>query len=1421
MAAVLEKPAPAAKYATEVDEQLAQATSRIRVHDLAFGSVLIVAALLVYSTAMIVLDKYAVLPEWVRQLGLVSFLAAAGSIAYLTIVRPLRQRINPIYAAVQVEKTIENSKNSLAGYVEAQQNEAIHPAVKAAMGARAAKSVGEADVNHAVDHRNLVYASAVAVVFLLALIVLFFVFRPAQFRSLAARTFAPFSSEAIAARTQLTLLEPPTGDVTITAGQSVTIKVNVGGKVPSADNPDRLRVLIRHNQANAEFEELPLEKGENSREWMIRVPDYLVRNGFWYKLAGGDAETAEYKVTVRSLPLISDYEVTYEFPAYTRLKPETSKDANLRAIRGTKVTITGKTNRTVKDGKLAFDPPTRDALPGKLLAEKPDSVQFQFTLGTSGFYRPTFTSSEGERSPEPPPFKIAVDEDQAPSVEIVKPEAPEIALPANGLLAVDGAITDDHGIDKATLRMRLVEPLMRDLAGKPYQEGKSFQRPEKDGTSSWPTSLEYKDSVELSKLTDAGGQPVVLQAGMVLEFWLEATDNRTKPGASGPEPDPNLGKSAVKRVRLTPPILAMEEKKNQDAKKDQRKNEEKNHNQTQQQRLDKEPREPNQPNAPKTEDKMPPEGTNPPMPMPMDPATPPKKTEPEGTPKDTGNQPPMMPPAMPPMDVGTPMAPMASTKEDAKTRSDAQKIQDKLDEQKGSGSAKPPPSKEEDRANPAEPKPMPMSGEKPPPESGSKEPPKENDPSNPMQGSNGAESKPMGNPQKPEDPAATKPEPSPMNPMGGMPPAENKPAPKNMDPMKGAGSEKPVPQPMNPPMPMDPDKPAEDKNGGGGGKPSTQQKPEPGMEQPNPAEGSAKSKPMPGNDPGTDKPEPKPSGSQDPKSKPEEGGSAKPQSGPSPADAKPARKDENPMKGAGESDPKPMPSDMGTPSSNKPEGPKPMGGEPGSVKPSPDTKPMPGAGDQKPTPEQMKDFQDAVKDLNSKDPGKQKAAQDKLDNQVGEKNRKEIEDIQKGLNSKDPMEKAAAEQKLKDLQAKAGAGDKQPQPKEGAGNEPKAKPDPKELEGAMKDLQSPDKGTRDAAKDALDKALGKGAGDKAEQLQNDLKSEDKDKRAAAEKELKDFANQAKNNPPKKEDAPGAGGKKVDPKEVEKALDDLNSDDPNKRAEAKKKLDDQLGKGTGDKAEEFNKKANSENLKDQSEGRKGRDDLTKKAEEMAKTGEPQPKGKRKELSKEEIEQLAKKLNDLNNPDESKRKDAEKELDKQLGEEARKKLQETAKDPKKAEELKKQLDEMAKKGGAEVDPDGNIVPKGGDPTVPVREAMKVDAKNRAKSSQLQLEQFEKNKDNAQLLEDTGMTQEQYEKFLDNYRKEVAKLKKDADDLDKADPTGVKPPTQNVGQSSKIESKGGASTGTAGGPTVVAPGYGKALEEFNKGVTKTPKK
>lgn len=1426
MPAVLDKAPAAEKHASQkVDEQIAQATSRIRFHDAAFGSLVLLAMTLVYATGMILLDKYAVLPDWARQLGLVSFFGAAAATGWYTIGRSFTRRVNPLYAAVQVEKTIDDAKNSVVGYVEAQENGQVHPAVKAAMGARAAKTVTHADLNEAVEHRSLLYAGGVAAVFLLALVALFFVFRPAQFKSLAARTFAPFTSNEIASRTQLELVEPAGGDVTITTGQSITVKVNVIGQVPASGKPDSLRVRIRHTPTATEFEEVPLEKGEHSREWLVRVPDHLVRNGFWYKVAGGDTETAEHRVTVRTLPLFTDFTVSYEFPAYTRLKPETSTDAHLRAIRGTKVAIVGKTNRTVKDGRLAFDPVAREPLLGKLVADKPDSIQFAFVPSASGHYRMTFTSSEGERSPEPPPFKITVDEDLAPHVDILKPEEQEIQLPANGQLAVDGIATDDWGLEGMTLKLKLVEPAARELASFKFQGGKSFRRTEADGSVSWPTTLDYKGSVDFTKLTDAGGQPVKLEEGMVIEYWLEATDNRTKPGATGPEADPNIGKSDVKKVRLTPPVVNMEDRKQLDAKKEQRKNEEQANNAAQQKRLDTEKRDPQQPNNP-----MPPMPMNEPMPpMNMDPATPPMKNADPAMPKEPMKNmgDPAMP-MMPPMNnMGNPggmpeTAPMPASPDDRNTQKQADEIQKKIEEQKGAGGAKAGPSPMEDQKNPAEPKPMPMSGDMPPPDSNPKEPPK--DSMNRM-GGGAADSKPMGEPKKNEEPGSAKPEPSPMNMNmgGGSQSAENKTPPKNMDPMMGgAGSEKPESKDGNP-------------MATGGAKP-----------EPKKNDDAGQSKPMPGSDPGMEKPEPK---SGDPM-EPPMGGDAKPQSSPQPSGAKPGPKDmTDPMSG-GASDAKPMPKDMNQGGGEtKPDMSKPNAGgmqlEKGVDKPSPEQKPASGGG-QKPTPEQQKEFEQNLKDLASGDPAKQQAARDKLDKQVGEKNRKdieqgmkdfeknvkdlnskddktradaqknldtqvgeknrkEIEDIQKGLNSDDPKEKAAAQEKLKDLQQKAGAGKADMQPKEKEGKQP----DPKDVEQAMKDLQSPDPAKRDAAKKKLDEQFGKGAGEKAEQLQNDLKSDEMAKRDAAKRELDEMAKKAgelaKNNPPKKEPGTG-GGKKADPKEVEKALDDVAGDDPMKKAEGKKKLDDMLGQGAGDKAEKAAEKMKSDDLAKQAEARKERDDLLNQAEKMAKGDNPIPKGK--QPSKEELDRLAKNLQNLESKDEAKRKQAEQELDKQIGEQARKDLQYAMKDPKRAEELKKKLEELRHGGG--------------DPSVPVNDAMKEDARNRAKSAQLQLEQFEKNKDNKDLLKELNMTPEEYQAFVDRFRKQAESLKKEVDELEKADPKKPVPITENVSGGGKIESKGGTSgAGTAAGPTIAAPGYADALREFNKGASKAPPK
>ena len=1553
MAAVLEKPDPAAKYTSQVDEQIAEATSRIRGHDLAFGGLVLAAMVLVYAAGMIVLDKYLVLPEWVRQAALAAFVAAAGATGYALVVRPFRRRVNPLYAAVRVEKTVEDAKNSVIGYIEAKDNAAVHPSVRAAMGARAAKSVGRADVNRAVDHRSLVYTGGAVVALLLALVVLFFLFRPAQFKSLVGRTFAPFTADPIATRTQLALVEPQAGDVTLTSGQSLTVKVEVGGRIPNPDKPDRVRVLLRHNPADPAYEELPLEKGETARNWQGRVPDYLVRNGFWYKVAGGDAETPEYKVTVRSLPLFTGYEVKYEFPAYTRRLPETTTDPHVEAYRGTKVTVVGKTNRAVKDGRLAFDPPTREAVAGKPVADRPDSLSFAFVVAEAGSYRLHFTTPDGERNADQQPFTIKVVDDQPPTVEIVKPEPDEISLPANGQLAVDATVGDDFGIDRIALRFKLLnaDGTERPLADVPFQNGKSFLRP---ADNTWPRGLDYKDSADLTKLTDLGKQPVELKDGQVLLYWVEAADNRTKAGAAGPEPDPNVGRSKVKRVRITPAVTEPEPKADLDGRKQDRKTDEAKHNKDQQQKLDNEKRDPPPPkkdgekrannggeNQPKPPEAAPPkdgeQGTGQPKPMTRDPNGSEKKSDtlpakddskkpPEGKqgaqdpPKKGENDPNATPPDMTPggmKDAGTAPPPSEPGGNDA--RKTADRVQEKLNEEKqGGGGAKGnPEAGAEDRVPPADAKPEQPKDAAPP-----KDAPK---PDAGMNGDNAAgASKPAGDVQKPEDPSAPKPEQNapeqnaggnPSGPKAGnAPSSDTKPEPFGTAPATDKETPKPKPQanPNDPPPkpqadPTQPKSP-QDPAGAGAGKPPTQQDPKgdatpmttPGGadQPPAPADAAGKPKPLPNNDRGADKaapPDADPKGGPQPEAgtQPADAGNAKPEKAPTPGAPKPTPKDQDPMpNGDGTGAAKPAPPEngadpmgkAGTPGETKPDAPPPGSTDPknggpsntakkpvdkAEDKPAPGTKNAGGSDGEQPKidPKKKEEFEKSVKDLADKNatPGQKQAARDNLDKSVGEKNRKEIEDVAKGLGSDDPKQQDAARQKLEDLKKqadaaagkaggdpkKAGTRDKA-EPKKGSagGGDPKTKIDPKEIENAANDLAGDDPVKKQAARDKLDKTVGPDARKQAEAIADDLKSGDPERQKRAQEKLNDLQKKAEaaaqKDPANKEPKGGAGGgqkndtkdtaadQKKDADDVARAMKDLNDPDPKTREAAKQKLDEKLGKGAGDRAEEINKGLNSKDEKEQAAARRKLDEMKKQAAETAKNG-TDPKGtngndakqpKSKELTRDEVEDLKNKLDDLKSPDADKRKAAEEAFDKKFGEENRKKLQDGMKDQpgdamQQSEEAQRKLDEIAKNPGAGgYDADGNRTPTGAGRSNPeINDAMKDDPKNRAKSAELQLEQFEKNRFNKDLQERLGMSQDDYDRFLGDFRKEVDRLKQDATEPEKAD---VPPPTTtptNVGSGGKVEARPNATTGPAGatGAAFAAPGFADALKKFQEDAAK----
>jgi len=572
--ATVQEPKLAGKHDAFLELQLNRARQRVRSADVLLGLLGFLSLTAGYGLAMILLDRWLELPAIVRQIALCGWIIGSAVYLYRVLVRPALASVNPYYAARLVERTIPDVKNSLVNWLDLR-DQRLAPSIRAAVSGRAADDLSHADLDEAVRDHRLSAWSIVAGVLFVGVIVAILAFRPTQFFSLMSRTFAPFSKTAIAAQTEIKLLDPANGDVIIPIHQAIDFRVELSGRIPKVDEPDAARLKLRYTNEDPNWEELRLEGSDRSSEWSIRVPSNQVRNGFEYQIIAGDAATPIHRVQVRAKALVTDFEVRYHYRPYLRYADDLRNDPNLQAVRGTEVTILARTNRVVKDGVLRFTAIGADKpqiVEARLSTERPDTLQFQLTLDSEGQYRLQFVASDGERSDETLPYEVRVLPDQPPQVEINQ-QAPE-KMAINGTLSIGGRATDDYGLTSARLLLKLKptpDGLIERLPPVIHRAGKPWKLP--DGSD--PRSLELKEVVALDKLTDEGGKPIALHAGMQIIYQYEAEDNCDNP-------KPQVGQSKEHTVTLEEPQAqeqrddqrnqAMKDKEQHDKQQEQERN---------------------------------------------------------------------------------------------------------------------------------------------------------------------------------------------------------------------------------------------------------------------------------------------------------------------------------------------------------------------------------------------------------------------------------------------------------------------------------------------------------------------------------------------------------------------------------------------------------------------------------------------------------------------------------------------------------------------------------------------------------------------------------------------------------------------------------------------------------------------------------
>jgi len=575
------RPSPPSKHEAYVEQQLRRARQRIRLLDTTAALVGLIIGTLAYGLGIIVLDRWLDLSPMVRQWALLGYLVAAAVYLGVALVWPLCRHVNPYYAAIRVEQTVPGAKNSIINWLDLH-DQKLPGAIRSAVGARAAKDVSHADLDRAISARRLMWLGAGTVALLAGMVVALALLGPSTFFSLFGRAFGPFSGsgEGIASRTRLRLLQPTDGDLTVAVNSSVYFVVQVDGRIPDPNKPDAVRLLIRRSQDDPVYQERRFERGDTDREWVYRLPGFDLQNGFWYKVAGGDVETAEHRIQVRSSPLITAWEIKYHYRPYLCRPDEVTDKQDIEALRGTEITVRARTNRTPKRGVLHID---GAAKPLPALVDR-DTLQFKFVVERTGSYRVRFTSSNDEPSGDSLTYAIKALDDVPPKVVLREP-GKDITLPANGVLSLAGSASDDYGVTRITLRMRIKGGL--DLLPKVYraEDGKSFKFD--DGT--YPRSIDYEDFVELDKVKDDQGRILPLRPGMAIEYWLEAEDN-----CDYPPPGPNVGKSEVFKVTIGEPEKDKTKTKEQKAQAQQKKDD---HRNNQDQQFDKQNNEQHRPNG--------------------------------------------------------------------------------------------------------------------------------------------------------------------------------------------------------------------------------------------------------------------------------------------------------------------------------------------------------------------------------------------------------------------------------------------------------------------------------------------------------------------------------------------------------------------------------------------------------------------------------------------------------------------------------------------------------------------------------------------------------------------------------------------------------------------------------------------------------
>ncbi|MEX0600748.1 MAG: hypothetical protein WD205_08915, partial [Rhodothermales bacterium] len=229
------------------------------------------------------------------------------------------------------------------------------------------------------------------------------------------------------------------GDVEIERGGSQDVVVSL------REETDR-DVVINYRNADGEWQREVMRPA-------IGQPDYLhefvsVQQPLEYFVQHDEQRSDVFTVSLYTFPSVSSIDVTYAYPQYTGMAPETEEGTgDIFGLRGSDVSIDVSTTGNAVEGELVRDDGVRIPL------ERTDAGRFRalMKLDFEGLYHIRLVDDQGKENKFPDEYQVIPIDDQRPRITITDPQR-DVRANAIEEVLMAVRVEDDFGIEDVRLR---------------------------------------------------------------------------------------------------------------------------------------------------------------------------------------------------------------------------------------------------------------------------------------------------------------------------------------------------------------------------------------------------------------------------------------------------------------------------------------------------------------------------------------------------------------------------------------------------------------------------------------------------------------------------------------------------------------------------------------------------------------------------------------------------------------------------------------------------------------------------------------------------------------------------------------------------------------------------------------------------------